>query len=111
MSEIDTMPAGREMDVLVAQKVMGWTGPLVWIDDEFGRDPYLFEPTADPEHVASNNRDWDCRVPNYSTEIDEALAIVSALVERGIALEVSRDIDPPLAICRAALHAVEATDA
>lgn len=105
------MDAGREMDALVAEKVMGWVGPVLWVEDEHGRDPYLFAPDAKPEHIATLDRDWDCIVP-YSTDMDAALDLVSALAARGIRITASSQQriasgdSPTLAICRAALAAV-----
>ena len=106
MSAHTELPAGRELDALVAEKIMGWHGPALWADDEEGRDPYLFEPATDPEHIATNNRDWDCLVPRYSTSIDDALEIVSHYRRQGITLAIDHALPAPLAICRSAFKAV-----
>jgi hypothetical protein len=102
--------AGRDLDLRVAL-AMGWQGQVLWIDDEDGRDPYLFEPDAKPEHVVEDNRDWDCRVPNYSTNNDDALDLYNDCKKRGIALDLTapalRRLPPPHRISLAVLEAVE----
>lgn len=59
----DTLKAGRELDVLIAEKIMGWP--------------------AD---------DWR-RIPSYSTSISDAWLVVEKMTERaftGFAITVSR---------------------
>jgi len=108
------LPAGRELDALVAE-LMGWTGPVVWVEDDEGRDPYLFAPDAKPEPVAANDRGWDCRVPHFSTDTDEALSVWQHMARssRRAAFECAFQNRPqnmavPFAICRAALAATPA---
>lgn len=107
MSDAPALPAGRDLDALVAKQVLGWIGPVLWIDDDEGRDPYMFEPDTDPALVG--NPDHDCIVPWYSTDINDALDVVSALMKRGITLPPPPPGSPnvPLYICYAALAAVE----
>lgn len=117
------MQAGRELDALVAEKVMGWIGPIVWIEDEMGCDPYMFPPG-----VIVSERDNDRMVPVYSTGIAAAWMVVDRMEERGWMARISRemgswncrfvrpedtagyvfdeDATAPLAICLAALRAV-----
>jgi hypothetical protein len=96
--------AGRDLDAEVAE-ARGWQGPVLWIDDDAGRDPYMFEPDADPAHIATENRGHDCIVPWYSTDIDAALDLVSDAKRRGVRLDIDPTLDPPLAICLAYLAA------
>lgn len=114
------LQAGRALDVLVAEKVMGW-GPI--------------EPPSPHEPVAFQKRYWEnysdhrtlpadhplsglaVSVPRYSTDIAAAWKIVDALRERRIggaemrtALSLAHFYSGPMvaaAICRAALTAVE----
>ena len=121
-NEILNMPAGREMDALVAEKVMGWSRGTYHSD---GVD-YL----RDPEGTSHLN------VPQYSTDIAAAWQVVEKIrtkypvirISTGDLMgkywqchmadawrEVSHEDDSdwfanaptaPLAICRAALLAV-----
>lgn len=106
------LPSGRELDALVAEKVMGWTNIL----DRMGVPP--------------NHGPWSHRVPSYSTDLGAAWTVVEKLIATGHIIELSNrrsgtwkigtwqfqtfgklsvgaDADTaPLAICRAALKAV-----
>lgn len=72
---IDDMPAGREMDALVAEKVMAWTSVRTGkkydasdFDDLYGQSLGGF--------------DWRCPVPGYSTDIAAAWKVVEYLRKR-----------------------------
>jgi hypothetical protein len=65
---IDAMPAGRELDALVAEKVMGWT-------DINGN-------AAAVGCGLNHNKLWT-RVPDYSTDIAAAWQVVEKLVAEG----------------------------
>ena len=110
--DIDTMPAGREMDALVAEKVMGWD--ICWAV------PYK-DGTKCP--LRSNGE----QVPHYSIDIAAAWGVVGKLLKNrvlhvcgsvkdgwdvwipevatGAAPKTSKCDTFPLAICRAALKA------
>ena len=117
--DIDTLPAGREMDALVAEKVMG-----------LERVGYLYkyrEYTESPRNVNMSEKD----IPSYSTSIAPAWEVVERLHDLEWVVEVTIDngvgryckiwkmgnkgreiiyeeLDAdtaPLAICRAALKA------
>jgi hypothetical protein len=105
--EILAMPAGRELDALVAEKVMGWTK---------GLKPWLMPPGFVECDVVP--------IPNYSTDIAAAWEVANKkrvslspvlgdqLKVVGWRAEVHDFVyscghfdapDAPLAICRAAL--------
>lgn len=81
-------PAGRDLDALVAERVMGWPPP-VYITDE-GRDParpfYAWKECHLP-----HAEDWDCEhawtcgrhefypAPPYSTDIAAAWQVVERM--------------------------------
>lgn len=58
---------GRDLDAAIAEKVMGWHGSVVWIEDSGGRDPYLYEPGVEPDVDAEGEetRDNDRIVPDF----------------------------------------------
>ena len=110
----DDMPAGRELDALVAEKVMGQE-TTEWTDGLGGTGVTFFAP-----------------VEPYSTDIAAAWEVAEKLIQTlGIAVEqpfhdgiwrctifglwpkkwVCHGETAPLAICRAALKAVEGGDA
>lgn len=105
--DAETIPAGRELDALVAEKVMG------------------FEVT-NYEPIGIRKGGWILPIPNYSTEIKDAWEVVEKLnlfekyllaksdVNWCIGGDFSRELSfeeqaiasgntAPLAICRAAL--------
>lgn len=63
--EILSLPAGRELDALVAKRVMRWTWASEWYEKGIP--------------------DW---LPHYSSEIAAAWEIVEKLVERGWYFEI-----------------------
>lgn len=110
------MVAGREMDALIAERVMGWAWRSYWAGDEevIG----LFPP---PPHSSFSEHD---QYPEYSTDIASAWLVVEKvhvthrfLIEDGLGDKrwvvmfghvVECADTAALAICRAALQAVEA---
>jgi len=116
----ETMPAGRSLDALVAEKVMGWTD--WWVDREgpnatmktFGFPPGVTDTYSEP--------------PHYSTDIADAWLVVEKLRKDGCPFLFGHNRNPhngwfadfllhplveyadtaPLAVCRAALKAVGA---
>lgn len=125
--DIDTMPAGRELDALVAERVMGWTREECIIDGQ-SLGLWFRKPGTTGE------RGLFSRCPHYSTDIKDAwqtmerLSLNWANVELEIHpkeplanrylcyvsdnqsvgfLAVSHT--PELAMCHAALKAMEAT--
>ena len=74
--QIDTVPAGREMDALVAERVMGWKN-LHWV--EGGKKDNASWPTGwygdGPENEVYLYK-------NYSTDIAAAWEVVKNLIER-----------------------------
>jgi hypothetical protein len=126
--EILNMPAGREMDALIAKKVMGWSADPegYWLDrkNEYADTGWgLFKQDETKNHPA-------CKEYNPSADIRAAWEIVVAMEEKDIWFELANVVpnsDPivyeakfiggrdgayacedtaPLAICRAALLAV-----
>jgi hypothetical protein len=134
---IDTLEAGRELDALVAEKVMGWT----WPDDRCPICGWSFSDTAAegcvpgdcsqrPIPTVPESEDY----PHYSTDITAAWEVVEKMLgqlpqqdihfqhleytgwgvgtcfnkEEGGWDEWMYGETLPIAICRAALKAVEA---
>ncbi len=134
-TSIDDMPAGREMDALVAEKVMGWDHTHD-IDHCEGDSWYshcrnCHRTGEDEEIMCWNPRDPPlpgCKVaPHYSTSIEAAWEVIEKLEKEGIIDGVSlsaigcelylnreqltaADGPAPLAICRAAVKAGGMTD-
>ena len=107
--EILSMPAGREMDVLIAEKVMGWkTGERgvnagYWVNDK-GKEVHFKDtwyPSADVT-VA-----WEVveKFKGISLRCHGKFWFCDFDVE-GKDYEYSQSLTAPLAICRAALLAV-----
>lgn len=67
---------GRELDVLVAEKLMGWTWKFS--DGPAGR--YLACPDSDPERQ-SWCVSWEEKLPEYSTDISAAWEIMEKMYE------------------------------
>ena len=121
--EIDNLEAGRALDALVAERVMGF----IWRVSKVSGRRCLISPDYCPAwfvDVANGSEpladQWDTRLPNYSTDIAAAWQVVEKL--RSFSL--SRHLDgswhcwhwnkghlnanaatPALAICLAALKA------
>src|SRR5687767_7067730 len=101
---------GRDLDLEVALRVMGWHEPVQWCDDEFGRDPYAFEADADPAHIAANDQNHNCLIPLYSTDKARAEEVRGHIEARGGFLDVPDNADPE-DICHAALRVCAASTA
>ncbi|HAM42103.1 MAG TPA: hypothetical protein DCP69_12450 [Candidatus Omnitrophica bacterium] len=123
--QIDALPAGRELDALVAEKVMGWT-ITAWASGEPWGNREIFEPSGRGPHRKA------AHVPTYSTDIAAAWEVVKKLDADGLVWAIADDevyfakgdpdspdyrfggvglypfVDKPLAICRAALKALGA---
>lgn len=106
--EILNMPAGRELDALIAEKVMG-----LKVDYEFDE---VLEPRV--PFLVDKYDEWGY-LPNYSTDIAAAWQVVERFESHctmnnvhGIwecylpDFAIGKDKTAPLAICRAALLAV-----
>lgn len=114
------MTSGRELDALIAEKVMGWI--VAHSSEGF----YRWKPKPDNPNSYS---EWQEGLPHYSTNIADAWHVVEKLKEYGNVVEVkcfrSGSVDvqvrggnindirgagnadtAPLAICLAALKAV-----
>ena len=77
--DIDTMSAGREMDALVAEKVMGWKlHPDGHCDDCRALGEPIFE-----------SPDGFCPADAFSTWIDPAWEVVEKLRKEGMVVELS----------------------
>jgi hypothetical protein len=101
MSKIDELVAGRELDARVAEKVMGWEP----------RGPHPIHGT--PVFATGRN---DTFAPHFSTDIAAAWQAAEKLKAASWRFRVWQDykdalmVDAetaPLAICRAALKALE----
>ena len=132
--EILALEAGRELDALVAEKVMGWTwgeySPPVEGPSKILRPPESWAPSPDRAPGSEVScPGWHFRVPQYSTDIAAAWEVVEKMVpiKYGFNLAIESPPGPwgdwevhfynggthlafadtaPLAICRAALLAV-----
>ena len=99
-----SMNAGRELDALVAEKVMGFH----WVDEWQGQPgPYLVSPHG---YLAGWRRDDggitahldgvtpDVVLPNYSTDIAAAWEVVENLADRGWKVDVQNRYYPCWAV-------------
>jgi hypothetical protein len=110
------LAAGRELDALVAEKVMGWTSVRTGkkydasdFDDLYGQPP--------------GGADWRYPVPRYSEDIAAAWGVVQKIglfvgpfvagewwaslsIDDYLNSRCSKGATGPLAICRAALSAM-----
>ena len=133
--EILSMEAGRELDALVAERVMGWGDISLhpMMDSDWWGMP------SGPATAIQGAVGWlytHEKVPNYSTDIAAAWEVVEAVRGRGWSLSLGEGMsgygdavvwmvdfykgnriclsangpDVPLAICRAALLAVMEDD-
>lgn len=89
--------SGRDLDAAIAERVMGWHGPAVWIEDDDGRDPYLFELGVEPDKENREACGNDCIVPRYHEEAKPLLDVVFAMLDKGWGITGSKltynDID------------------
>jgi hypothetical protein len=76
------MNAGRELDALVAEKVMGWTSDL-YAHSLMGEKVRLWlpPPPSDVAHTADT-------LPRYSTDIAAAWEVVEKVSGPGLAFEL-----------------------
>lgn len=146
-AEIEGVPAGRELDALVAEHVMGyrrWVVSLTFADGHREEEAIilktpLWEPSEEvPSYYRSAQSDEGPAISTrsvhaYSTSLGQTLEVVEKLLERwDVRLHLSRkpgtsqrcvisdwagnricatqETTMPLAICRAALLAVWATE-
>lgn len=122
--QIDEMPAGREIDLLIAEQLFGWRD-LEWREEKNIHE--LGVRTWSPTGYYGKGPQHECYLTHrYSTKIEDAWLVVEKLRERisdeillgygcdkAIGLwacafgiyEVTADT-APLAICRAALKAI-----
>ena len=84
--QIDDMPAGRELDALVAEKVMGWR-ITAWNDGEPWGNREVFPPF---EPINGIPADCDCishseagEPPHYSTDIAAAWEVFQKVTDLG----------------------------
>lgn len=102
--EMDNMPAGREMDALVAEKVMGWkwfigvanlgAGPKYrYLDEPNVWNPPRVEWDGKTEMAARGLYDDESHLPCYSTAISHAWQVVEKLLADDIQLNLAHDGD------------------
>lgn len=119
-----TRKAGRELDNLVAENVMGWTACGVWDAYERTADGahVRCEPQPDSSYVGcppNAARDfWDGKrtstmepVPSYSTDASAAWGVVERMVKDGWACEIwnaGGDGDQGIWWCRFGVYKAEA---
>jgi hypothetical protein len=136
-AETMSLTAGRELDAMVAEKVMGWQRELGSFAGTQTWHPEVVSlvrpsPSGYRRHPTTGDLTYFGGIPSYSTDISAAWLIVERM--RGLGwLMLLDDCDPfgfrcvwqttspdltdvvgdgataPLAICRAALAAVGAT--
>lgn len=82
---IEKMPAGRAMDALVAEKVMGWTDVAAFPDGLMGN------PEGYDGHIYE--------VPKYSTEMVDAWKVVERLTKDGCQIILKTHLKPFLYWC------------
>lgn len=106
------MEAGRELDALVAEKVMGWRRvgksyhtkpahrpsldhPGEWLDDYDAKGPhdFLIDPSShlDDKRVAFCGCDSTADLPPYSTDISDAWLVVEKLRKTHCCIKVYSD--------------------
>lgn len=100
MASVDEMEAGRELDVLVAEKVMGWESIIL---APKARRGYRRAVGCPPQPAGQQM--IAIAVPFYSTDDAAAQLVVERLAEMHREMDTRIEI-VPLAICRAALKAV-----
>lgn len=124
---LETLSAGRELDVLVAEKILGWE---VGVSAQSGR--YCLPPDSTRSEYAITWNNHDSKLPCYSTDIASAWQVVEKMREKGYEVCIGlvtdgvfcrmddepgecagrasvdwRDGSTPLAICLAALRTVD----
>ena len=130
------LTAGRELDVLVAEKVMGWRRRFgAFVDDQWSDDAVIllpFEPGKYPKEPVYTDAPITVVspvTPRFSTDIADAWTVVERLLgdgcrvtcrvaDGGARVEIDTPflhprmfsataVSAPLAICRAAIAVVE----
>lgn len=117
MIDIDKLQAGPDLDAFVAEKMMGWTEiDLKWRGEAFHSGVPLIGKGTSPNGGI-------CGIPHFSTDITAAWEIVEKMMSASsvqwkawlrelkggeVLLRGKANGDAPLAICRAALKAMEA---
>jgi len=103
---IDEMPAGRELDALVAEKVMGWC-ITAWNDGEPWGNREVFPPF---EPINGIPADCDCishseagEPPHYSTDIAAAWEVIEKAFRSGFGLTYLEYLEPPQWHCNSGL--------
>lgn len=104
---IDEMPAGTEMDRLVAEKVMGWD-PSEWHQ---GQDCRRWKPSNDIAHAWEVVEKMEATMRHFSLFYCETRCEWLCRLDKCRCVEEDARIKAwgeaaPLAICRAALKAV-----
>lgn len=85
-TEAPTLTAGRALDALVAEKVMGFRRSEAWLD-------------ASPRHYADPEwPDYTQETPRYSTDIGAAWQVVENLADRGWKVDVQNRYYPCWAV-------------
>lgn len=118
MTDIDNMPAGAEMDELIAQRVFGWSWyPITWN----GQQRVLAPDLATADTITAGDHCRTSFLLPWSTNITHAWSVAEQMricVEpvslgwhaysnaRGVDLSTSSYGAAPHAICKAALKAV-----
>lgn len=113
MTDIHKLPAGPELDALVAVNVMGWKSPRsgagrrgTWVDKtgNYVAEAECGTEYGDDEGPCPGDCDDECLRFRPSTSASDANKVLKALKKIGVTLTVE---DPePYSICRAALKAV-----
>jgi len=107
--EIEVMPAGRELDAMIAEELIGWK----WYSRKSHDLSFLVPPDAAPEWLekwcnpshrqAERFEDWDAmqsfgskyhRLPRYSTDIAAAWTVAEAMHEAGYWLRLQSPFEP-----------------
>lgn len=130
--KIADMPAGQQLDALVAEKVMGWR----WYPCALNDAQKILAPSREASDTVRIGQGVMGLVPDFSTDIAAAWPVLEKLAEQGLRVELhdcrpdegaqswrvlfsgadTRTVayayasTPMLAICRAALLAVGLTE-
>lgn len=89
------MKPGRELDALVAEKVMGWR-----VGERFDGDWYLMEPASG----GMGGNPVPMRLEHYSTDIAAAWQLVEKVGTGWLYLTLTQDSDRTSDYWRAAFH-------
>lgn len=95
------LTAGRELDALVAEKVMGWRRSLGCFDNRNNWNPEGVILVPFPGTEYGPKREWTTNpitntrnVPHYSTDIAAAWEVVERLRENGWVIGIGIDDEP-----------------